>query len=87
MHTEPCAAVSPIPAAKPAPAPSALLEPGRNCWRIERAERIAFLVDGAEYFGAVRAALARARHSILILGWDIDSRMLLAPDGARDGLP
>jgi phosphatidylserine/phosphatidylglycerophosphate/cardiolipin synthase-like enzyme/uncharacterized membrane protein YdjX (TVP38/TMEM64 family) len=64
-----------------------LLAPGRNCWRIERAERVAFLVDGDEYFGAVRAALARARHSILILGWDIDSRMRLVPDGARDGLP
>jgi hypothetical protein len=61
--------------------------PGRNCWRIERAARVAFLVDGDEYFGAVRAALAKARYSILILGWDIDSRMLLAPDGVNDGLP
>jgi phosphatidylserine/phosphatidylglycerophosphate/cardiolipin synthase-like enzyme/uncharacterized membrane protein YdjX (TVP38/TMEM64 family) len=64
-----------------------LLEPGRNCWRIERAERVAFLVDGDEYFTAVRAALASARHSILILGWDIDSRFRLVPDGANDGLP
>ena len=87
MHTEPCATVAPIPAAKPAATPSGLLVPGRNCWRIERAERAAFLVDGEEYFGAVRAALAKARHSILILGWDIDSRMLLAPEGAHDGLP
>jgi len=61
--------------------------PGRNCWRIERATRLAFLVDGEEYFGAVRSALANARHSILILGWDIDSRMRLVPDGANDGLP
>ena len=64
-----------------------LLAPGRNCWRIERATRLGFLVDGDEYFGAVRRALARARHSILILGWDIDSRMRLVPDGANDGLP
>jgi len=64
-----------------------LLAPGRNCWRIERATRLGFLVDGDEYFGAVRKALARARHSILILGWDIDSRMRLVPDGANDGLP
>jgi phosphatidylserine/phosphatidylglycerophosphate/cardiolipin synthase-like enzyme/uncharacterized membrane protein YdjX (TVP38/TMEM64 family) len=87
VHTEPCVTVAPIPAAKPPPTPSPLLVPGRNCWRIERAARVAFLVDGDEYFGAVRAALAKARHSILILGWDIDSRMLLAPDGANDGLP
>ena len=64
-----------------------LLEAGRNCWRIEQAERVAFLVDGAAYFSAVRAAAARARRSILILGWDIDSRMLLVPEGADDGLP
>ena len=64
-----------------------MLVPGRNCWRIERAERVAFLVDGEEYFTAVRSALAKARHSIFILGWDIDSRMRLVPDGANDGLP
>jgi len=61
--------------------------PGRNCWRVERATKVAFLVDGEEYFGAVRAALANARRSFFILGWDIDSRMRLVPDGANDGFP
>src|SRR6187402_1459845 len=65
----------------------ALLEPGRNCWRIERAARLAFLVDGAAYFAAVRAAIARAQKSVFILGWDIDSRIRLVPQGANDGLP
>jgi hypothetical protein len=46
-----------------------ILAPGRNCWRIEMATRAAFLVDGQEFFGAVRAALSRARHSFFILGW------------------
>src|SRR5438105_1846954 len=64
-----------------------LLRRGRNCWRIERAERAAFLIDGEAYFGAVRDALARARRSFFIIGWDIDSRMQLVPGGARDGLP
>ncbi len=64
-----------------------LLDPGRNCWRIEKASRVAFLIDGDAYFGAVRSALAQARHSFFILGWDIDSRMRLVPDGANDGLP
>jgi len=63
-----------------------ILAPGRTCWRIETATRAAFLVDGEEFFGAVRAALARARHSFFILGWDVDSRMKLVPD-AGDGLP
>jgi phosphatidylserine/phosphatidylglycerophosphate/cardiolipin synthase-like enzyme/uncharacterized membrane protein YdjX (TVP38/TMEM64 family) len=61
--------------------------PGRNCWRVERAERVGFLVDGEEYFGAVRSALAQARSSFFILGWDIDSRMRLTPGGANDGFP
>ena len=56
-----------------------LLAAGRNCGRIENASRVAFLVDGEEYFGAIRAALAAARHSFFILGWDIDSRMHLVP--------
>jgi phospholipase D1/2 len=61
--------------------------PGRNCWRVEHATKVAFLVDGEEYFGAVRAALATARRSFFILGWDIDSRMRLVPEGANDGFP
>jgi phosphatidylserine/phosphatidylglycerophosphate/cardiolipin synthase-like enzyme/uncharacterized membrane protein YdjX (TVP38/TMEM64 family) len=64
-----------------------VLVPGRNCWRIERAARVAFLVDGQEYFGAVRSAIAKARRSIFVVGWDIDSRMCLVPEGAHDGWP
>lgn len=72
---------------RPRPRGARLLEPGRNCWRIEHATRIAFLVDGEEYFSAVRSAITKARHSIFILGWDIDSRMRLVPHGAADGYP
>jgi phospholipase D1/2 len=64
-----------------------LLCPGENCWRVEHAARAAFLVDGADYFRAVRAAAARAQRSILILAWDVDSRMELEPEGPDDGLP
>ena len=70
-----------------ATAGTSLFVPGRNCWRVERADKVAFLVDGEEYFGAVRAALAKARHSFYILGWDTDSRMRLTPKGAQDGFP
>ena len=64
-----------------------LLVPGRNCWRIERARRVRFLIDGANYFAAVRAAIANARRSVFIVGWDIDSRIRLVPRGANDGFP
>ncbi len=67
--------------------PVGVLEPGRNCWRIERASRLGFLVDGASYFAAVRSAIAQARRSVFILGWDFDSRVHLLPPGADDGFP
>ncbi|HJR75517.1 MAG TPA: hypothetical protein VJ805_01035, partial [Nitrospiraceae bacterium] len=47
-----------------------LFEPSRNCWRVETADRVAFLIDGDAYFRAFREAAIRARHSIMILGWD-----------------
>ena len=66
---------------------SSLFEPGRNCWRVERAERAAFLIDGDAYFRAFRAAAIRARHSIVILGWDFDSRIRMLIDREPDGFP
>jgi phosphatidylserine/phosphatidylglycerophosphate/cardiolipin synthase-like enzyme len=57
-----------------------LFEEGRNCWRICRADRAAVLVDGAAYFSALADSLEKARHSIFIVGWDIDSRIRLRRD-------
>lgn len=64
-----------------------IIQPGRNCWRVEAANRVAFLIDGEAYFGAVRDALEQARESVYILGWDIDSRIRLDHNGGRDGYP
>lgn len=64
-----------------------ILQPGHNCWRISRAERVAFLVDGEAYFSALAAAAEQARHSIFILGWDIDSRVRLWRDDRQSNLP
>lgn len=66
-----------------------ILRPGRNVWRIERASRAAVLVDAAPFFAAVRAACLKARKSIFIVGWDIDSRTrLVGADGEpSDGFP
>lgn len=50
---------------------------GRNCWRVERAARVAFLVDGADYFRAVTQAMAETRRTILMSCWDVDSRTRL----------
>lgn len=67
--------------------PRRILQPGKNCWRIERAHRFAMLVDADAYYRAARAAMRAARHRIFILCWDIDSRMRLVPSGAHDGYP
>ncbi len=70
------------------PSGASLLEPGRNVWRIERAGRAAVIVDVADYFGAVRSSMLAARHSIRVLGWDLDSRTrLCGEDPPDDGLP
>lgn len=68
---------------------ASFLEPGRNVWRVERARRAAVLIDAAAYFEALRSAMREARESIVIVGWDLDSRMkLVGPSGkAEDGLP
>jgi phosphatidylserine/phosphatidylglycerophosphate/cardiolipin synthase-like enzyme/uncharacterized membrane protein YdjX (TVP38/TMEM64 family) len=67
--------------------PDPILREGRNCWRRVRAERVAFLVDGAANFAAFRAAALRAERTITIVGWDIHSRMRLVAGEPADGLP
>ncbi|HXU65699.1 MAG TPA: hypothetical protein VN962_28555, partial [Polyangia bacterium] len=58
-----------------------MLTEGENCWRIATAARAAFLIDGDAYFSAFRDVVARARHTVLILGWDIDTRTRLTRPG------
>lgn len=73
----------------PSPDPVDGLEPGRNCWKIVRADRASVLIDAAPYYGALRRALLSAQRRVFIVGWDIDSRTrLVGPDGrADDGYP
>jgi len=54
-----------------------ILREDRNCWKIANASKVKFLIDGAAYFSALADVLARARESILIVGWDFDSRVRL----------
>src|SRR5919106_4385578 len=69
------------------PTYDAILEVGRNCWRIAHAHRVSGLIDGAAYFRAFREAAKEAQHAIIILGWDFDSRIELLPKGESDGFP
>lgn len=52
-----------------------LLVPGQTCWQVERADQFACIVDAADYFQHVKAAMLRARHRIMVIAWDLDARM------------
>jgi phospholipase D1/2 len=64
-----------------------LLRPGETCWRIERADRLAVIVDAADYFAIVRAVVRDARHSVLLIGWDFDTRIALDRPGDNATVP
>ena len=52
-----------------------LLTPGQTCWRVERADQFACVIDAADYFKHVKAVMLRAQHRIMLIGWDFDARM------------
>ena len=57
------------------------LEPSRNCWRIERADRAAVIIDAADYFKHARRAMLDAEQQLLLIGWDFDARIRLVHAG------
>lgn len=69
--------------------PAALLKPGYNCWRTSRARHAAMVIDCANYYRALHQAICNAKHSIFVLGWDIDSRieLLRGPDAEKANCP
>jgi phospholipase D1/2 len=71
-------------------APAQTTPPGVTaglCWRRAPAGRVAFLVDGESFFPAVAGALERARHQVLMLGWDFHGRVRLRRGRSRRGVP
>ncbi|MEC5292934.1 phospholipase D-like domain-containing protein [Aurantimonas sp. C2-5-R2] len=63
---------------------SSILRECDTCWRIEAATKVALLADGWAYLPAMRAAMERAEHSILLVGWDFDARVPFGPPTAED---
>ena len=72
--------------AEPA-APPAILQRGRNCWRIDPAGRFYCVQDAADYFRLVRQALLSARKTVFTLGWDTTAHTDLLPGEPGDGAP
>lgn len=59
--------------------PTSVFCPGRNCLDVAQANRASVLVDGMDYFRHLESSFRRARHSIIIIGWDFDGRIRLRP--------
>jgi phosphatidylserine/phosphatidylglycerophosphate/cardiolipin synthase-like enzyme len=47
---------------------------------MERADRLAVIVDAAVYFRLVKAAMLKAKHRIMLIGWDFDTRIKFEPE-------
>ena len=62
-----------------------IVEAGRNCWRIVRAKQASVIVDAADYYRFIRAAMEAAERRIFIVGWDFDTRIALEPDERGKG--
>ncbi len=63
--------------------PVGLLRPGETCWRLERADRLGVMIDAQDYFRSLKQALLGARHQVLLIAWDFDTRIRLEPDQDR----
>jgi len=61
-----------------------ILKENETCWRRAACGRARVLIDGADYFLALRKALLNARREVFIVGWDIDSRTPLVGPGGED---
>lgn len=57
-----------------------LLVPGDTCWRVARANRLTVLMENEAYFEALASSLAKAKRSVVVLGWQFDPRTHLDPE-------
>ena len=64
-----------------------MLKRGRNCWRVEQADRAAMIVDAADYYRHALDAMLKARSQIFVIGWDFDTRVKLARTSPRPNVP
>ena len=79
-----CTAVTTTPAP---PSPVSFLCEGDDCWRRTRADRAALIVDAENYYCHALDAMVAARSQIILIGWDIDTRVRLDDDRHPSGAP
>ncbi|WP_018983588.1 VTT domain-containing protein [Salinimonas chungwhensis] len=56
---------------------ASIFKQGENCWVSSKASHATPLIDCANYYRALHSSIVKAKHSIFIVGWDIDSRIRL----------
>jgi phosphatidylserine/phosphatidylglycerophosphate/cardiolipin synthase-like enzyme/uncharacterized membrane protein YdjX (TVP38/TMEM64 family) len=54
-----------------------IFKPDINCQQTAKADQVTLLIDYADYYRAIFKAIKQAKHSIFIIGWDIDGRIEL----------
>ncbi|MDF1811831.1 MAG: VTT domain-containing protein [Verrucomicrobiales bacterium] len=68
-----------------------IIQPGENCWKKAEVERGAIIIGGEDYFRAFREAILSARHRVLLIAWEIHTKVeLLRGDdwkNCEDGYP
>jgi phosphatidylserine/phosphatidylglycerophosphate/cardiolipin synthase-like enzyme len=59
----------------------------RAFWRIAEAAQMSVIVDADDYFRHARSAMLKAKHRIMLIGWDFDARIRLIEKGWRNDEP
>ncbi len=58
-----------------------------SVWRYAKATRAHAVVDAAPYFEIIQAAMMNAKHRIMLIGWDFDTRIDLSRSRRKKGGP
>lgn len=66
---------------------TSILAEGETCWRIAEAGRFSVIVDARDFFRLAKRAMRKARRSIILIGWDFDTRIRLTPDDETNTRP
>ncbi|HEV7234164.1 MAG TPA: phospholipase D-like domain-containing protein [Sphingorhabdus sp.] len=56
-------------------------------WRFAKATRAHAVIDAADYFEIIQAAMMNAKHRIMLIGWDFDTRIDLTRSRRKKGAP
>ena len=58
-----------------------------SVWRYVKATRAHPVIDAADYFEIIQAAMMNAKHRIMLIGWDFDTRIDLTRSRRKKGDP